>query len=70
MSVYQLSAREIYETYIADDTAPATILQTGRTELATRLRVEEALAEKDAYFAADQIMAHAQQQQDELQEET
>lgn len=70
MSVYQLSAREIYETYIADDTAPATVLETGRTELATRLRVEEELAEKDAYFAADQIMAHAQQQQDELQEET
>ncbi|MCB0061541.1 MAG: hypothetical protein KDE19_05485 [Caldilineaceae bacterium] len=69
MSVYQLSTREVYQTYIADGTEPAAILQTGRTELATRLRVEEELKEEDAYFAADQIMAYAQQLQDQLQGE-
>ncbi len=67
MSVYQLTPREIYATYIADGTDPATILSTSRNELASRLRVEEALAEEDAYFAADEIMAHAQQLQGEPQ---
>lgn len=69
MSVYQLSAQEIYQTYIDDGTEPAAVLRTGRMELATRLRVEEELKEEDAYFAADQIMAHAQQLQDQTQGE-
>ncbi len=65
MSVYQLTPREIYQSYIEDNTDPATILDTGRTALASRLRVEEELAEEEAYFATDQIMAYAQQLQDE-----
>ena len=70
MSVYQLSAREIYETYIADETAPATVLGMSRTDLAARLQVEQELSQEDAYFATDQIMAHAQQLQDQAALET
>ena len=56
MSVYQLTPREIYQTYIEDSTDPATVLSTSRVELASRLRMEEELAEEDAYFATDQMI--------------
>jgi len=60
MSVYQLSARELYDAY-AKGRQPEAIIDEGRTALATQLRVEEGLSEKDAFFAADQLMVHAQE---------
>ena len=59
MSVYQLTAREIYDTY-ASGITPDQVMAQGRTTLATRLMVEEGLTEADAYYAADQMMEHAQ----------
>ncbi len=60
MSVYQLNAREIYDTYTPNQD-PAALIAEGRTELATRLRVEEGLSQEDAYYAADQILAYARE---------
>jgi hypothetical protein len=60
MSVYQLSAREIYDTYAGDQT-PADLLGQSRIDLATRLRIEEGLKEEEAYYAADQMLAYARQ---------
>jgi hypothetical protein len=57
MSVYELSAREIYETYVGYQ-VPPDLLTEGREEIATRLRVEEGLRQEEAYYAADQILAY------------
>ncbi len=60
MSVYELSAEEIYDSY-ASGIDPAELLGRTRIELATRVRVEEGLNEKEAYYAADQMLAYARQ---------
>ncbi|MGD8625112.1 MAG: hypothetical protein PVJ34_11275 [Anaerolineae bacterium] len=60
MSVYQLNAQEIYETY-APGLDPADLLDQSRIDLATRLRVEEGLKQEEAYYAADQMLAFARQ---------
>ena len=58
MSVYQLTPKEIYDTYIEGED-PAEVVQEGRSNLATRLRVDEGLSQEEAYHAADQILAYA-----------
>lgn len=58
MSVYELSRKEIYDSYAGDNTPPELIDQ-GRTEIATRLQVEEGLGDVDAYYAADELLAYA-----------
>jgi hypothetical protein len=58
MSVYELSALEIYDSY-AQGADPADLVGQSRIELATRLRVEEGLKQEDAYYAADQMLAFA-----------
>jgi hypothetical protein len=60
MSVYELSAEEIYDSY-APGIEPADLLGSSRIDLATRLRVEEGLKQEEAYYAADQMLAHARQ---------
>lgn len=60
MSIYELSAREIYETY-AQQANPAELLEQSRMDLASRLRLAEGLSQEDALYAADQIQAHAQE---------
>ena len=60
MTLEELSAREIYDTY-ANNREPASLIDEGRTALATRLRVVEGLAQRDAYYAADQILVYARQ---------
>jgi hypothetical protein len=62
MSVHQLTAPEIYDTYTAGE-VPTALIAEGRTKLATRLRVEEGLSQEDAYYAADQILAYAREVQ-------
>lgn len=52
MSVYELSAREIYDSY-ARGADPADLLAQSRIDLATRLRVDEGLKQEEAYYAAD-----------------
>ena len=60
MSLLELSAREIYDTY-AQGADPADLIAEGRESIATRLRVEEGLDQREAYYAADQLLAHAQE---------
>lgn len=60
MSVYELSAQEIYDSY-AQDVDPNELAQQSRTDLATKLRVDEGLNQKEAYFVADQLLVYAQQ---------
>jgi hypothetical protein len=60
MSVFQLSAKEIYDAYIGD-TTPPELLQKDRYEIATRLQVEEGLKEEASVYAADQMLAYARQ---------
>ena len=56
---YDLSAEEIYATF-AKELQPEEILNQDRTEIASRLMVEEGLAEEAAYFAADQMLRFAE----------
>lgn len=58
MSVYQLTPKELYVTYM-EEQEPAQVVQESRIDLATRLRVDEGLSQEEAYHAADQILAHA-----------
>jgi hypothetical protein len=60
MSVYELTAQEIYDSY-AQGIDPADLLDQSRIDLATRLRVEEGLKQEEAYYAADQMLAYARQ---------
>ena len=60
MSVYELSAQEIYASY-AQGADPSGFVEQGRIDLATRLRVEEGLKQEEAYYAADQMLAYARQ---------
>jgi|GEM_PF-2197603 len=61
MSVYQLTAKELYNSY-AQGVNPSDLLSQSRIDLATRLRVEEGLKQEEAYHAADQMLAYARQQ--------
>ena len=61
MSVYQLTAKELYDRY-AEEVNPSDLLRQSRIDLATRLRVEEGLKQEEAYHAADQMLAYARQQ--------
>jgi len=56
---YELSPDEIYATY-AKNQKPTDMVGKSRTEIASRLMVEEGLNEEAAYFAADQILYVAQ----------
>lgn len=48
MSVYELTAKELFAWYTNGENA-AEILSQGRAEIAARLQKEERLAEKDAF---------------------
>ena len=48
MSIYELTAQELYDSYVAG-TNPADLLKQSRMDLATRLQVEEGLKQQYAY---------------------
>lgn len=52
---YERTANEVYAAY-AEQWGPEEIVNMGRTEIASRLMVEEGLTQDAAYFAADQIL--------------
>jgi hypothetical protein len=60
MSVYELTAREIYESY-ARGVDPAGLAGQSRSQLARRLRIEGGLTQEDAYYAADQMLVYSRQ---------
>ena len=61
MSVYELSATEIYDSY-AQQIEPSQLVRNSRQDIAARLQVEEGLKQEEAYYAADQMLAFAWQQ--------
>ena len=60
MSVYQLTSKELYESYM-QGVEPTELLGQSRIDLTTQLRVEEGLKQEEAYYAADQMLAYARQ---------
>lgn len=60
MGVYELTAEEIYDTFAPRIAAPE-LIEMSRTELATNLMVENNFEESAAFYAADQILAFAQE---------
>jgi hypothetical protein len=60
MSVYQLTSKELYDSYMQDVELTA-LLRQSRIDLATQLRIEEGLKQEEAYYAADQMLAYARQ---------
>ncbi len=59
VGVYQLNARELYDTY-AKQTDPADLVNRSRIDIATELMAQEGLDEEAAYYAADEMLAFAQ----------
>jgi hypothetical protein len=59
MSLYELSPKEVYDTYIGE-TEPEKILEQGRTQIAADLMVNAKLEQESAYYAADLVLEHAQ----------
>jgi ribosome-associated translation inhibitor RaiA len=57
---YERTANEVYAAY-AEQWDPEEIVNMDRTEIASRLMVEEGLTEEAAYFAADQILRVAEE---------
>jgi hypothetical protein len=57
---YERTANEVYAAY-AEQWDPQDIVNMDRTEIASRLMVEEGLTEEAAYFAADQILRIAEE---------
>ena len=58
--VYQLSAREIFDTYM-DQADMAELLNRTRTDIATELMARAGLDQEAAYYAADEILVYAQE---------
>jgi ribosome-associated translation inhibitor RaiA len=59
-AVYELSARELYDAY-ADQASPEDMIRRDRDNFAAELMLEEKLEQGAAYYAADQILEHAQE---------
>jgi hypothetical protein len=66
MSVYETSAREIYEASIKE-AEPAEVLEMSREQIASQLMVDGGMDQESAYYAADQILAFAQRLVDRQQ---
>jgi ribosome-associated translation inhibitor RaiA len=59
VGVYQLSAREIFDTYM-DQVDVTELLKRSRTDIATELMARKGLDQEAAYYAADEILTYAQ----------
>lgn len=58
--LYELSSQEIYQAFTRDS-LPDVWLERSRDEIASEPMVEHGLNQEDAYYAADQILAYAQE---------
>ncbi len=60
ISVYDLSAKEVFNTYFDDqEDDPEELLSQGRDKIASQLIANEQLDQDTAYFAADRILEHS-----------
>lgn len=57
VSLYDLTAREIYDTFVGETVMP-DLLPEGRDKIAATLMRTGKLDQESAYYAADQILAH------------
>ncbi|MBN1665649.1 MAG: hypothetical protein JW862_01110 [Anaerolineales bacterium] len=57
VSLYDLTAREIYDTFVGDMVMP-DLLPEGRDKIAATLMRSGKLDQESAYYAADQILTH------------
>ena len=67
MSVYEMSANELYMAY-GNNATPEELLDQGRTVIAQRLMNEEGLTQEAAYYATDRILEIAQEAIDSRQQ--
>jgi hypothetical protein len=58
--VYELTAREIYDTF-SDQVAQSDLNNLDRNAIASQLMLNEGLGQETAYYAADQILHVAQE---------
>jgi hypothetical protein len=68
MNVYEMSAEELYDAFFKN-VDPGILLHEGRTVLAARLQTEHKLKQEPAFYAADEILSHAQYILDTQQQE-
>jgi hypothetical protein len=59
MNVYEMSAEELYDAF-CKNMDPQEIVDQGRTALAARLQTEHGLKQDPAFYAADEVLSHAQ----------
>jgi ribosome-associated translation inhibitor RaiA len=59
-SVYQLSTRELFDTYVGQLDV-TKVLNRSRIDIATELMANEGLDQEAAYYAADEILVFAQE---------
>lgn len=64
MSVYQMSAEQLHQTYL-EDLEPQRMLDMGRDAVAARLMSEHELPEEAAYYTTDQVLAYAERVEDD-----
>ncbi len=60
MTIYDMSPKEIYQAYVKQSD-PAQVIELGRAEIASQLMVDDGFERETAYYAADQILAFAQE---------
>lgn len=59
-NVYELSAKEVFDTYFdLDEEDPEALISDGRDTIASRLMANQGLDQETAYYAADRILEHS-----------
>jgi peroxiredoxin len=66
MDVYEMTAEELYGAFYRN-ADPHNVINEGRNEIAARLQKEHKLKQEPAYYAADEILAYAQELLDNRQ---
>lgn len=60
ISVYDLSAKEVFNTFLDEDEEdPEELLRQGRDKIASRLIANEGVDQETAYYAADRILEYS-----------
>jgi hypothetical protein len=59
MNVYEMAAEELYDAF-CKNMDPQEVINQGRTAIAARLQTERGLKQDPAFYAADEVLTHAQ----------
>jgi hypothetical protein len=60
VNVYELGATELYDMFV-ERMEPTAVVELGRDGIASQLMVDDGLDQESAYYAADQILARAEE---------